>query len=241
MHWLDYFIIATYIAQIYQVCFFAVPSAGSTAAMLSNRKRKSRSAERHPGATVVNSTLQMAVAIGTTLAVLTTAMAPLLTVVFPVVNRHLLPFIKIPPSAGLSIISAGLLVLGNTLTFIAVGTLRANASFHEFGETARLYTAGIYRTVRNPITLGLGLVFAGFVLARPSMVMLIGLIIFALNSHYRIHMEEVYLEKTFGNDYFQYKAATGKYFPKMGRPIMAKLRTIKEGEINPYRGDSMRE
>ncbi|MGD9151046.1 MAG: isoprenylcysteine carboxylmethyltransferase family protein [Desulfobacterales bacterium] len=241
MHWLDYFIIATYIAQIYQVCFFAVPSAGSTIEMLSNRKRKSMSTERHPAAAVAHATPQMVGTIGATLAVLAASMIPLLTVVFPAANRYLLPFIKIPPTTGLSIISAGLLLLGNGLTFIAVGNLRANVSFHEFGETRRLYTAGIYRTVRNPITLGLGTIFAGFVLARPSAVMLIGLIIFALNSHYRIHMEEVYLEKTFGNDYLQYKDSVGKYVPKVGGHIMAKHSTIKEGEINPHHGDKMQE
>ena len=241
MHWLDYFIIATYIAQIYQVCFFAVPSAGSTVEMLSNRKRKSMSTERHPAATVAHATPQMVGTIGATLAVLTASMIPLLTVVFPAVNRYLLPFIEIPPTTGLSIISAGLLLLGNSLTFIAVGNLRANVSFHEFGETRRLYTAGIYRTVRNPITLGLGTIFAGFILARPSVVMLIGLIIFALNSHYRIHMEEVYLEKTFGNDYLQYKDNVGKYIPKMGRRGVAKVRKVADGNTKSHHVDRIPE
>jgi protein-S-isoprenylcysteine O-methyltransferase Ste14 len=241
MHWLDYFIIATYIAQIYQVCFFAVPSAGSTAEMLSNRKRNSKSAERHPGATVVRSAPQMIVTIGATVAVVSAAMIPLLTVAFPAVNRYLMPLLKMPPSTSLSIISAGLLLLGNSLTFIAVATLRANVSFHEFGETTRLYTGGIYCTVRNPITLGLGIIFAGFVLARPTVVMLIAWIIFALNSHYRIHMEEVYLEKTFGKDYLQYKDRVGKYVPKVRRGSSVKLSTIKEDNINPHRRRKMQE
>jgi protein-S-isoprenylcysteine O-methyltransferase Ste14 len=168
-------------------------------------------------------------------------MIPLLTIVFPVVNHYLLPFVKIPPSTALSMISAGLLVLGNSLTFIAVGTLRANVSFHDFGETARLYTEGIYGTIRNPITLGLGTVFAGFVLARPSVAMLIGWIIFALNSRYRIHMEEVYLEKTFGNDYHKYKDATGKYFPKMGRHSVAKVIKLSEGSTKSQHVDTIQE
>ena len=241
VHWLDYFIIATYIAQIYQICFFAVPSAGSTAEMLSNRKRQSTSSKRHPGATVVHSVPQMAAAVAATLAVLAAAMIPMMTVVFPAANRHLLPFATIPPPTGLSVISAGLLLVGNILTFIAVGTLRANVSFHKFGETARLHTAGIYRTVRNPITLGLGIIFTGFMLARPSVAMLMGWIIFALNCHYRVRMEEVYLQNTFGNDYRRYKEATGKYFPKLGRHIMARLSAVKEGEIDCHRGDTMQD
>ncbi|MBW2488563.1 MAG: isoprenylcysteine carboxylmethyltransferase family protein [Deltaproteobacteria bacterium] len=241
MHWLDYFIIATYIAQIYQVCFFAVPSAGSTAEMLVNRKNKSRSAERHPGATVVHSAPHMIGAIGATLAVLAASMIPLLAVVFPVVNHYLWLFIKLPPSTAQSIVSAGLLLLGNSLTFIAVGTLRANVSFHDFGETTRLYAGGIYRAVRNPITLGLGIIFAGLVLARPSVVMLIGWIIFALNSHYRIHMEEVYLEKTFGNDYRHYRDRVGKYFPRVGRHGVVKVRKFADDNVKSHHADTIQE
>jgi protein-S-isoprenylcysteine O-methyltransferase Ste14 len=239
IHWLDYFIIATYIAQIYQICFFAVPSAGSTAEMLLNRKRKSTSALRHPGAEVVHSTPKMIGTISATLAVLTVSIIPLLTILLPATNRYLLPFIKIPPPSGLAVISAGLLLLGNGLTYIAVATLRAHVRFHKFGETTRLYAAGVYGIVRNPITLGLATIFIGFVLARPSVVMLVGLILFGLNAHYRIKMEEAYLEKTFGNDYLQYKNAVGKYVPRVGRHLIAKLSTIKEGEINPHRGDTM--
>ncbi len=216
MHWLDYFIIATYIAQIYQVCFFAVPSAGSSAEMLLNRKRNLRSARRHPSAGVVHSIPKLIGTVSATLAVLIVSTIPLLTILFPAINRYLLPFMEMPPPDGLSTISAGLMLIGNSLTYIAVATLRARVTFHDFGETTRLYTAGIYRLVRNPITSGLVTIFSGFVLARPSLVMLIGWILFVLNAHFRIKMEEGYLEKTFGSDYLHYKATVGKYFPKRG-------------------------
>ena len=214
MHWLDYFIIATYVAQIYQICFYAVPSAGSTCEMIFNLKRKSTSLKRHPSAAVIYSTPKMMVTATATLAVLAASMIPLLTVLYPHVNHYLLPFINMPPSSSLSIISAGLLLLGNSLTYIGVATLRLNVRFHDFGEATRLYAAGIYRYVRNPITSGLVAIFAGFLLARPSGVMLIGMILFLLNSHYRIKMEEVYLERTFSDDYLQYKKDVGKYFPQ---------------------------
>jgi len=241
MHWIDVFIIATYIAQIYQICFFAVPSAGSTVEMLANRKRKSVPAKRHAGAIVVHANLRMIGTIGATLAVLTAAMIPLLTVVFPVVNRYLIPFMMIPPSTALSTISAGLLLFGNILTFVAVATLRKNVSFHEFGETTRLYTGGIYRTIRNPITLGLGIIFGGFVLARPSVVMLIGWIIFALNSHYRIRLEEVYLQSAFGRNYLHYKHSVGKYFPRLGRQSVARVRKLADCEVKSHHADTIQE
>jgi protein-S-isoprenylcysteine O-methyltransferase Ste14 len=141
-------------------------------------------------------------------------MIPGFTLLFPQTNSYLLPLIE-KPLPSLSIICVLLLIFGNTLTFLAVAALRKHVRFHEFGETSRLYTAGIYRYVRNPISLGLAAIFAGFVFARPSVVMLIGFGVFLLNSNYRVKMEEVYLEKTFSDDYLQYKHKVGKYFPKI--------------------------
>ena len=213
MYWLDYFIIGTYIAQAFQIFFYSLPSAGSTCEMLFNLKRKKGPANRHPGVRIIESKAKMVITVAATLAVLAASMVPVLTLLFPELTPFLLPLIK-SPSPGLSLISAGLLVSGNGLTYIAVATLKAHVRFHDFGEATRLYTAGIYGCVRNPITLGLAAIFTGFVLARPAVVMLLGLVIFLLNAGYRIKMEEVYLEKAFGDDYRQYKREVGKYFPK---------------------------
>jgi protein-S-isoprenylcysteine O-methyltransferase Ste14 len=107
------------------------------------------------------------------------------------------------------------LVTGNIMTYVAVATLKRNVSFHHFGETTRLYTFGLYGFLRNPITLGLALIYFGFILALPSVGMLVGFILFILNSSYRIEMEETYLERAFGDEYRQYKQQVGKYFPKV--------------------------
>jgi protein-S-isoprenylcysteine O-methyltransferase Ste14 len=214
MPWIDYLIVATYVAQIYQICFYSVPSAGSTCEMIYNLKKKSGAAKRHPAAGIIQSKPKMVITVAATLAVLVVSMVPILTLLFPKLNAYLLPLIKMP-SLGLSIISAGLLISGNSLTYIAVATLKAHVRFHEFGETAQLHTAGIYRHIRNPITLGLAAIFTGLLLARPSVVMLLGWVIFLLNAAYRIKMEEVYLERSFSDDYLQYKQAVGRYFPKI--------------------------
>lgn len=210
---LDYFILATYIAQIIQLCFFPVPSAGSSLEMLLRVKKNSLGAKNHPAKSILQSVPKMIIMITATLIVVTTTMIPLTTLLFPRVNNYLLALID-KPSISLALISVFLLTIGNAVTFVAVGTLRVHVSFHEFGETTKLHTAGIYHCLRNPITIGLATIFAGFVLARPSGLMLIGFIVFLINSNYRIRMEEVYLEKTFGEEYLLYKDNVGKYFPK---------------------------
>lgn len=216
IHWLDYFIIATYAAQIIQICFYSVPSAGSTFEMLFKVRKNPASATNHPASTAIKSTSKIIFMLAATLAVLLASMIPGFTLLFPQTNRYLLPLIE-KPWPSLSIISALLLIYGNIITFVAVAALRNQVRFHEFGEATRLYTAGIYRYVRNPISLGLAAIFAGFAFTRPSVVMLIGFGVFLLNSNFRIKMEEVYLQKTFGNQYAQYRDRVGRYFPKINK------------------------
>lgn len=210
---LTFFILATYAAQIIQVCFFSVPSAGSTVEMLFKVKKNPAQSEGHPAVAVIRSRAKMAVLILATLAVTTTWLIPLITIIYPPVMKLLLPFMA-EPSELMKAICILFLVAGNVLTYAAVVTLRSHVTFHAFGETTRLHTSGIYGRARNPITAGLILIYAGFFLALPSVAMLIGFTLFLLNSAYRIKMEEVYLQRTFGEDYLRYKRQVGKYLPK---------------------------
>lgn len=214
MNGLTFFILATYAAQIIQLCFFTVPSAGSTVEMLFKVKKHPARAELHPAAAAVRSPLKMTMLVMATMAVAATSLIPLISVVYPAITRLLVPFMA-KATGTMKIICILFLVSGNVLTYTAVKTLRSQVSFHEFGETTRLHTAGIYGWLRNPITVGLALIYAGFFLALPSAAMLFGFIIFMLNSIYRIKMEEGYLQSAFGEDYARYKRRVGKYFPKL--------------------------
>jgi protein-S-isoprenylcysteine O-methyltransferase Ste14 len=158
----------------------------------------------------------MALLILATLTVTTTSLIPLVTIIYPPIIKLLGPFMA-NPSGLMQTTCILFLVLGNVLTYAAVATLRSHVSFHAFGETTRLYTSGIYGWVRNPITVGLALIYAGFFLALPSAAMLLGLIFFLLNSAYRINMEEVYLQRAFGDEYVRYKRQVGKYLPRLSK------------------------
>ena len=213
---LTFFILATYAAQVFQVCFFSVPSAGSTVEMLFKVKKDPGRSDHHPAAAATRSRLKMALLILATLAVTTTSLIPLITIIYPPTIKLLGPFMA-RPSGLMQTICILFLVLGNVLTYAAVATLRSHVSFHAFGETTRLYTSGIYSCVRNPITVGLALIYTGFFLALPSAAMLLGLIFFLLNSAYRIKMEEVYLQRAFGEEFVRYKRQVGKYLPRLSK------------------------
>jgi len=211
---LTFFILATYVAQIIQVCFYSVPSAGSTVEMLVKVKNDPAGAGHHPAAAVVQSPFKAALLIAATIAVTATALIPLITIIHPPFFQLLIPFIA-QQSNLMKVIAIACLVTGNILTYLAVATLKRNVSFYEFGEATRLYTAGLYAYLRNPITLGLALIYVGFCLALPAAGMVVGFILFLLNSSYRINMEEIYLERAFGEAYREYKRRVGKYFPKL--------------------------
>jgi protein-S-isoprenylcysteine O-methyltransferase Ste14 len=214
MEGLTFSILATYAAQIILVCFFNVPSAGSTIEMLFKVKNDPGRANHHPAAAAIRSRPKMMVLIIATFAVTTAWLIPLIWIIYSPITRLLVPFM-LKPSELMETICIVFLVSGNVLTCIGVATLRAHVSFNGFGETNRLHTSGIYRCSRNPITVGLTLIYAGFFLALPSAAMLIGFIIFSLNSAYRIKMEESYLQHAFGEDYAQYRRKVGKYLPKL--------------------------
>jgi protein-S-isoprenylcysteine O-methyltransferase Ste14 len=214
MNGLTFVILATYAAQVIQVCFFAVPSAGSTVEILFKVKKNPACAVRHPSAAAIHCRLKMIMLIAATLAVAATSLIPLVSIVYPPVIKLFAP-LMVKPTGLMKTVCILLLVLGNVLAYTAAGTLRAHVSFHTFGEATRLHTAGIYGCMRNPITVGLALIYAGFILALPSAVMLAGFSLFLLNSAYRIKMEEAYLQSAFGEQYAQYKRRVGKYFPKL--------------------------
>lgn len=213
MRWSDPFILATYAAQLIQVCFFPVPSAGSTLEMLFKVRKDHHLSVHHPAKGISRSVPKMMAMAAATLAATLATLIPLTTILFPPAVAYLLPFTNDVP-AFLMILSILLIIGGNVLTFVAVKTLRSHVTFHQFGETTKLHTAGIYGYIRNPITVGLAAIFLGFFVAIPSAVMLIGLVVFGLNSAYRVTMEEVYLERAFGEEYARYKKRVGKYFPK---------------------------
>ena len=93
---LTFFILATYAAQIIQIYFFTVPSAGSTVEMLFKVKKDPARANCHPAAAAIRSRFKMTLLILATLAVTTTSLIPLITIVYPPIFKLLIPLMEKP-------------------------------------------------------------------------------------------------------------------------------------------------
>ena len=216
MNWPNAFILASYIFQIVLIVFFPVPSAGSTLEMLFKVKKDRGLQIRHPAKSIVKSVPKLMIMMLATVTVTSTAFIPLVAIIHPPVISYLLPFTKVPSNI-MIVMSVLLQITGNTMTLIAVRTLRSHVAFHPFGETTKLHISGIYGYLRNPITVGLTMIFSGFLLALPCGVLLAGFLVFLVNSNFRIKMEEEYLLATFGEEYCRYQSRVGKYFPRIFR------------------------
>ncbi|MCR4964114.1 MAG: isoprenylcysteine carboxylmethyltransferase family protein [Bacteroidales bacterium] len=87
-------------------------------------------------------------------------------------------------------------------------------SFWSYGtaDRNRLITKGIYRYSRNPMYAVFTLAIIGVIIASTSLWLLIVLIPYVWTMHKVVLSEEEYCEKTYGNDYIEYKQHVPRYF-----------------------------
>jgi protein-S-isoprenylcysteine O-methyltransferase Ste14 len=64
---------------------------------------------------------------------------------------------------------------------------------------------------RNPIALGMILTFLGLFLLAPSFIVFTGFLIFTVNMHFRILLEEDFMRQQFGHEYEEYLRRTRRY------------------------------
>ena len=106
------------------------------------------------------------------------------------------------------------------LVITAAGAGLTSAAVHARGpgnvdRPVSLVTHGPHRLVRNPMYVGWSLIHVGLALTLRSPLMLAGWPVSAALIHRVVLQEERTLEAAFGADYVVYRAATGRYFPRM--------------------------
>jgi protein-S-isoprenylcysteine O-methyltransferase Ste14 len=104
------------------------------------------------------------------------------------------------------------MLLGAIAFVLAIVTMKTNwrAGFGD-GQNTSLVTAGIYKYSRNPAFLGFDLLYIGCALAFPNVLNIAFAVLAVVLFHIQILGEEVFLKKTFGTEYEDYKAKTMRY------------------------------
>lgn len=198
--------------QALQICLLPVPSSFSTFSLLGRWLR----GDVGSGPSAVRLLLLAVCAIASMLV----ALIPLAVCLTPGSAPAFLP--RFTGNAAYRLLGCLLLVAGSGLSLAAVLTLRRGASFDAGGETEVLITGGIFRLSRHPVLAGLGLIYLGFLLLLPSVVLAAGLLLFAINARRRMAFEEAELTRRFGPAYRAYAARVGRLGPKLMRRPFAK-------------------
>lgn len=109
--------------------------------------------------------------------------------------------------AGAAMIASGLIIF--MLALFAMGeSWRMGIDTRAPG---RLVTGGVFSVSRNPVYVFLDLYFFGTFLINGTLVFLIFAVLAAITLHYQILQEEKFLAKTYGQEYRDYRARTGRY------------------------------
>jgi len=79
------------------------------------------------------------------------------------------------------------------------------------GQNSSLVVSGPYKISRNPAFVGFDLLYIGYTFIFPNILSLTLLVLAVVTFHQQILEEEGFLEKTFGQEYRQYKAKVQRY------------------------------
>ncbi|MFX1561560.1 MAG: methyltransferase family protein, partial [Promethearchaeota archaeon] len=110
-------------------------------------------------------------------------------------------------------LGAGLNLLGTVIFLTAFFNLGSSIRLliPKEEERTQLMTNGWYAHSRNPLYLGLHIAMIGWVLIFPSILTILALAIFLVNQHFRIRLEEKFLEEQFGEKYRDYMKRVRRY------------------------------
>lgn len=113
----------------------------------------------------------------------------------------------------LKIIGLILIMLGDVVFFLSVYYMKTSWRVGvDETRNDKLITNGIYRISRNPAFLGFDLTYLGLALVFPNPIMIIFTIILIWLFDDQIIIEEEYLERTYKEEYLEYKKKTKRYF-----------------------------
>lgn len=120
---------------------------------------------------------------------------------------HLFAPMNFLPSALAFVIGIPLIVLGFALAFFAIVAMhRADTSPDPRTPTRTIATGGPYRFTRNPIYLGMAIVYLGIACAINALAALALLPVAIVVIHFGvIAREEKYLAQKFGDEYLRYQ------------------------------------
>jgi protein-S-isoprenylcysteine O-methyltransferase Ste14 len=111
------------------------------------------------------------------------------------------------------LIGSAVMLIGAIVNFAGAGLfMRHRTAIIPHKPASRLVTTGIYRWTRNPMYLGIALLYCGLAILFDSILALLLLpFVLLIIQTQVIAKEEAYLERAFGEEYRAYKSRVGRW------------------------------
>jgi len=201
----EIFIILTYISVLIEIIVFPVPSVASSYQLLIEKKLLPDDLFYTRIQNLKSLQKIILLALPTLLSVIAYC-APLILIITSNFSNFLVDKTE---KTGLIIIAFLLIIMGRIISMYSVINLRRNN--RQIGMSFELKTGNIFSISRNPILLGMYISYIGMIILFPNLFMLLAFTYFIIHMHFRILVEESFLEFKFGDKYVNYKKQIKRY------------------------------
>lgn len=201
----EIFIILTYISVLIEIIVFPVPSVASSYQLLIEKKLLPDDLF-YTRIQNLKSIQKIILLVLPTLLSVIAYLAPLILIITSNFSNFLVDKTE---KTGLIIIAFLLIIMGRIISMYSVINLRRNN--RQIGMSFELKTGNIFSISRNPILLGMYISYIGMIILFPNLFMLLAFAYFIIHMHFRILVEESFLEFKFGDKYVNYKKQIKRY------------------------------
>lgn len=203
-------VVAAYLSLLVELVFFPVPSVASTYQLAYQPLESTKGSEFKGELDAVRSWSSLKKVFLLVLPALLNVIVFLLPIgfiLFPLLLQKMFPMFQSPNwLLGFGIL---LVLLGRLLTFGSALRLRKENS--QKGDDFQLHDESVFQLSRNPILLGMYIMILGFYLIFPSIIFGLGILFYIFYMHFKVLLEEDFLEHHFGKPYVDYKTKTRRY------------------------------
>jgi protein-S-isoprenylcysteine O-methyltransferase Ste14 len=207
--WVVIVILAAYASLLAELTIFRVPSVASSLAIWSpQRALVAMYSARYRRFFALARSRKLLLFVVPLLVVYAVYLYPLLVIA---VGPDLLRDYLFTPTPTVDVGATALILSGRLIAITAALTIRQHND--QTGKSFYLHTSGVFRLSRNPGLVGMYLFMAGIWLTMPSATMLAGIFVYVAYMHFKVLMEEDFLENKFGAPYMTYQAKTARYIP----------------------------
>ncbi len=203
------FLILIYASIVFELVFFPVPSVASTYQLFSPEAAKELPPDsRLHKATQYSAFKKFFIFFTPTVIGNLTFCLPLVCAFFPILKNYLGYFHFLDRPIFL-VLGVGLILVSRIISFSSTINMRKDNS--QQGDEFSLKTTQFFKLTRNPILVATHLTMFGLFFFAPSLVLLIGILIYLVNMHSKVLLEEDFLAWKFGKPYKDYLGKTKRY------------------------------